>query len=163
MTKRKVQQFSQDPPPHYHVPSIAYSLIRQAERCGWGCRKNWFRTAPSHEWPEGQPFLLVEVRRYLEIWELPPGASSHWWRFTLMWRSAGEPPPKVVLHGGRARTPHRPGHHEAPSIRKIMSIIADNPREGFPIPPSYLPPDPDPEAVPIQCLPPTLTSEKSTD
>ncbi|OEV09206.1 hypothetical protein [Streptomyces nanshensis] len=110
-------------PEGWEVPKTVADLVAHAEAHGWRSALAWNPRAASEEMT-----LAVLVGRDVTPADEPARGTK--WRYQLTWNC--EPGSARRAGSGLAQTPHRPGWHEAPSVKKIRAVIRAHPGPGAP-------------------------------
>lgn len=108
------------PPAGYQAPEAGRGLVEHARAHGWRVLEQWARAS------DGAPFYTVTVGRPAEDEEARRFGLR--WEYKHTWHSWGAAPGRVRLfRSGTAQTPAAPRVHDAPSVRRIMAVITENP------------------------------------
>lgn len=127
--KTRLREILATPPAGYQLPKPAADLVAHAEAHGWLALVQW--TPPC--W-HSEPHVEVQVGRKLTADEAAEHRSDTF-VYQLTWHSR-DCAPGGLRRFGRilARTPDRPGWHDAPSIKAIRAAIEASPAPGTPRP-----------------------------
>lgn len=111
------------PPAGYQLPAAAAKFIEHTQAHGWRVVAQWSWDGAFDNPRPGTVFVSVAAARSAADPDSPCG-----WCYRYTWHSRGYPAGRLRLCGsGLAETPSQPRTHDAPSLRKAMSVIEQQP------------------------------------
>ncbi|MFJ9523748.1 hypothetical protein ACIRPK_36695 [Kitasatospora sp. NPDC101801] len=120
VVRARLVELLAEPPAGYQVPEAGRGLVEHARAHRWQVLEQWARAN------DEAPFYTVTVGRPAEDEEARRDGLR--WEYQRTWHSWGAAPGRVRLfRSGTAQTPEAPRVHDAPSVRRIMAVIAENP------------------------------------